>query len=170
MAPRTRAAGSPDRNEFGAMPYGQTVAAQHGYGHMYTRHMHEFGSTPEQFAKLAVDQRFNTLNNPRSHFARFGEQTIDDVLNSRYTNYPLHLLESVMPVAGAISFVLTTAERAKSSPHPAVYILGIGLKEYAGASNMQTRWTEPGVKYSAKIAFEMSGYRPSDVDFANVYD
>lgn len=169
MTARTPSASNPGVT-FGAGPYGQTVAANHGYGHMYTRHMHEYGTTTEQLAKLAVNQRFNTLNNPRSHFASYGEITVEDVLNARYTNYPLTLLQCVMPVAGAIAWVATSADRAKSHPHPPVYILGIGLKEYSSNPNMLTRWVEPGVKYSSRIAYEMAGYGPNDMDFANVYD
>lgn len=170
MAALTRGSGSPG-GEFGRGPFGTTVAANDGYGHMYTRHMHEFGTTMEQLAKIAVNQRFNTLNIvERSFFAAQGPITVQDVLAARYTNYPITLLQSVMPVAGAIAWVATSADRAKSHPHKPAYILGIGLKEYSSTADMHTRWVEPGVKYSSRIAYEMSGYGPNDMDFANFYD
>jgi len=170
MEARTVAAGSP-ANEFGRGPYGQTVAANDGYGHMYTRHMHEFGTTREQLAKIAVNQRFNTLNVPRAFFASHGPITVDDVLGARYTNYPITLLQSVMPVAGAISWVMTRADLAKSHPHPPVYVLGVGVREHSPQPDMQqTRWVEPGVKYTSRLAYEMAGYGPNDMDFANFYD
>jgi acetyl-CoA acetyltransferase len=170
MGARTIAADSPG-TEFGRGPYGVTVAANDGYGHMYTRHMHEFGTTREQLARIAVNQRFNTLNVPRSFFASHGPITVDDVLSARYTNYPITLLQSVMPVAGAIAWIATSGERASSHPHTPVYMLGLGVKEYSSNSDIQqTRWVEPGVKYTSRLAYEMSGYGPNDMDFANFYD
>src|SRR5262249_12483495 len=62
-------------------PFGPAQGAGTGYGLIYRRHMHEFGTTPEQLAKLAVDQRFNALQNPN---AVFHDQpiTLEDVMNS----------------------------------------------------------------------------------------
>ena len=85
---------------------------------MKRRHMYEFGTTQEQFARMAVNQRFNALTNPNAVF-RGQPITIDDVLNSRMVNDPLHLLECVMPCAGAAACIVTSAERAKSfRSHP----------------------------------------------------
>jgi len=84
------------------VPYGKAVAANTGYGWLYSRHMHVYGTKPEQIALISVRQRFNTLNNPRSAFQN-QPITLEDVLNSRYINEPLHILECVMPVAGAAS-------------------------------------------------------------------
>ena len=94
------------------IPYGMAVGANTGYGLIYVRHMHEYGTKPEQMAKMAVDQRFNALKNPNAAFHR-QPISIDDVLNSRYVNYPLHLLESVMPCDGAAACIVTTPERAR---------------------------------------------------------
>ena len=75
-----------------------------------------------------MDQRFNALQNPNAAF-QSQPITIDDVLNSRYINYPLHILESVMPTAGAIAFIVTTPERARALRQPPVYLLGTGVSQ-----------------------------------------
>ncbi len=157
------------RTEFEA-PYGPVVAMNGPYGLIKTRHMYEFGTTQEQFAKIAVDERFNALTNPNAVF-RGRPITIDDVLNSRFINDPLHILESVMPCCGGGAVIVTSAERAKALPHRPAYLLGAG----AGATTHMNIWQDPRfvdtpVKISAPRAFGMAGYAPRDMQFAEFYD
>ncbi len=151
-------------------PFGMAPGACTGYGLMMRRHMYEFGTTAEQFAQMAVNQRFNALKNPNAAFA--GQAiTVDDVLNSRMVNDPLHLFECVMPCAGAAACIVTSAERARTLPNPPVYILGAA----ASASDHDIIWqaerlTTSPVALSARRALEMSGYGPRDIEFAEFYD
>lgn len=163
-----RPAGGSVSAEF-EQPFGPAQGAGTGYALIYRRHMHEYGTTPEQMAKLAVDQRFNARENPNAAF--FGQPiVIEDVLNSRYINEPLHMLECVMPAAGAAACIVTTAERAKALPNRPVYILGCGI-EQANAAIWQTpRMTTSPAKVSAALAFSMAGYSPRDMQFAEFYD
>jgi len=163
-----RPAGGSVNTEF-EQPFGPAAGAGTGYALIYRRHMHEYGTTPEQMAKLAVDQRFNALTNPNSAFA--GQPiTIDDVLNSRYINEPLHMLECVMPSAGAAACIVTTAERAKALPNRPVYILGCGIEQGNAAFWQTPRITTSPAKVSAARAFQMAGYSPRDMQFAEFYD
>ena len=85
-----------------------------------------------------MNQRFNALLNPNAVFQ--GQPiTLDDVLNSRMVNDPLHLLECVMPCGGAAACLCTSAERANAFPHPPVYLLGAG----ASATDHDTIWQSP---------------------------
>ncbi len=153
--------------EFDA-PYG-LIAANPGYALIARRHMHEFGTTPEQLAKVAVDQRKNACKNP---VALFGskEITTADVLNSRMIVDPLHLLEIVSPCTGGGAFIVTSAERAKRSPHRPVSLLGAG--EAGGHSSIThaRSLTTSLVKPAAEAAFKMAGVTPQDMDFAQPYD
>src|SRR5918999_5723228 len=116
-----------------------------------------------------ADQRFNALQNPNSAF--MGQPiTIEDVLNSRYINEPLHLLECVMPAAGAAACIVTSAERAKSLRNKPVYVLGCGLEQANVALWETDKITTTPVRVSALRAFEMAGYGPKDVQFAEFYD
>lgn len=155
-------------NEFEA-PFGPAVAANNAYGYMYARHMFRYGSKPEQFAQMAVNKRFNAQENPNSPFQ--GQPiTVEDVLNSRYVNWPLHLLECVMPCAGATSFIVTTAERAKALPNPPAYILGMGLCQYPNPLWRNQYVTETATSYAAPSAYKMAGYNANDMQFAEFYD
>ena len=150
-------------------PYGPAVAANNNYGMLYTRHMHEYGTRHEQIAQIAARQRYNAQQNELSAF--LGQPiTLEDVMNSRYINYPLHILESVMPVAGAIAYIVTTAERARALPHPPVYLLGCGLAVGYVNSYLKPNQTEVPVRYSSASAYNMAGYGPKDMQFANFYD
>ncbi len=150
-------------------PFGMAPGANTGYGLIYRRHMHEFGTTPEQMAKVAVDQRFNALTNENAVF-RGQPITIEDVLSSRYINEPLHLLESVMPADGAAACIVTNAERAKASPNRPAYILGAGLEQGAANIWQSPRMTVTPVAISARKAYEMAHYGPNDIEFAEFYD
>lgn len=150
-------------------PFGMAAGANTGYGMIYKRHMHEYGTTQEQLAKLAADQRFNALPNENAVFQ--GQPiTVDDVLSSRYINYPLRILESVMPCDGAAALILTTAARAKAMPNKPVYILGAGVVQGAAAIWQSPRITVSPTRESAAQAFQMAGYRPKDMQFAEFYD
>ncbi|MBM3946908.1 MAG: thiolase family protein, partial [SAR202 cluster bacterium] len=161
--------GGPSMNEELEQPFGPSAGANTGYALMYVRHMAEYGTTQEQLAHIAANQRFNALENPNSAFK--GQPiTVEDVLKSRYVNYPLRLLECVMPCGGAAAIIVTSAERAKFSYHPPVYLLGSGFGVKALAEwQMETLTTTP-VARSAPTAFAMSGYTPRDIQFAEFYD
>ena len=93
-----------------------------------------------------------------------------DVINSRYVNYPLRLLECVMPCAGAAAVIVTTAERAKASLTKPAYVLGggIALDDFGGMQRPDITITP--VSRSAPTALAMSGYTPRDIQFAEFYD
>ena len=151
-------------------PFGPVIAANGGYGLMKQRHMYQYGTTQEQFAKCSVDERFNALLNENALWK--GQPiTIEDVLNSRYTNDPLHLLECVMPCSGAAAVIVTSAARAKALPNPPVYVLGVGGPATLKNSVWQAEEVALSpVVLSAPTAFQMAGYSPKDMQFAEFYD
>ncbi len=151
-------------------PFGPAIGANAGYGLIKQRYMYEYGATQEQFAKCAVDERFNALTNPNALW-KGRPITIEDVLNSRFINDPLHLLESVMPCSGAAAVIVTTAERARALPNPPVFVLGIG----GPATRHDMIWQEESVTttpviLSAPTALRMAEYNASEMQFAEFYD
>ena len=153
--------------EFDA-PYGLS-GANAGYALIARRHMHEFGTTPEQLAKISVDQRTNACANPQ---ALFGKQliTIEDVLNSRMIADPLHLLEVVSPATGGGAFIVTSADRAKQSPNRPVYLLGAGEAGEHSSITRAPNMTHSLVKPAADQAFAMAGVSREQIDFIQPYD
>ena len=75
-----------------------------------------------------------------------------------------------MPVAGAIAYIVTTAERAKTLRKPPVYLLGAGVSQgYDNHWYMPDMTVTPTV-YSAPQAYAMAGYGAKDMQFAEFYD
>ncbi|HEX2172108.1 MAG TPA: thiolase family protein [Dehalococcoidia bacterium] len=150
-------------------PYGP-MGANSGYALAARRHMSLYGTTSDQLAKIAVDQRTNACANPGAIF--YGKPlTIEDVLNSPLIVDPLHLLEIVMPCAGGSAVVVTSADRARDLPHKPVYLLGAGEKvTHAGAITHMPDYTVTPIKDTAAKAFAMAGLGPGDMDLVSVYD
>ncbi len=133
-----------------------------------SRHMHEFGTTSEQLAEIAVSTRAWASLNPR---ARYQEPlTTKEVLESPMQCSPLHLLDCCLVTDGAGAFVMTSAERAASLRRPPVYVLGAATcHDHMMISQMPDLSTTPGV-VSGRSAFDMAGLKPSDVDVLMGYD
>lgn len=149
-------------------PYGN-IGANCGYAMIARRHMHEYGTKPEQMAKVAVDQRTNALKNP---LATFNDKalTINDVLSSRVIVDPLHLFEIVSPVSGGAAVIVASPEVAKRAKHPPIWLLGAG--EFANHSSITyaPSLTESPIKTAADAAFKMSGLKPTDMQLVCPYD
>jgi acetyl-CoA C-acetyltransferase len=149
-------------------PYGN-IGANCGYALIARRHMFEFGTTPEQMAKVAVDQRRNAMGNP---MALFGDKplTIEEVLASRMIVDPLHIFEIVSPCTGGAAFIVAAPEVARRSKHPPVWLLGAG--EYSNHSSVTyaPSLTTSPIKLAAENAFKMAGLSPSNMDLVCPYD
>ncbi len=150
------------------MPFG-AIGANFGYALIANRYKYEYGVTPEQLAKIAVAQRYNACHNPNALF--FGQPiAIDDVLNSPVVVDPLHLLEIVMPVAGAAALVVTSARKARKLKNPPAYILGAGEHTTHRSITYAPSLTNSAITAAADTAFKMAGVRRKDIDLASIYD
>lgn len=150
------------------MPYGM-LGANVGYAMLATRYTHEYGLTDIQRAKVAVDQRKNANANPQ---AIFHDQslTTEDVLASEIICEPLHMLEIVMPSAGAAAVLVTSADRARDAKRPPAWLLGAGESVTHSSFAQAPALDATGVGIAARSAFAQAGIKPSDVGLASLYD
>jgi len=151
-------------------PYGMVPSSGNvGYALITRRHMHEFGTTPEQLAKVAVDQRTSACKNSD---ALFGTKAIGiaDVLNSPMILDPLHLLEIVSPCTGGAAIIVTSSDRVGEAPHGPVFLLGAGEagghSSIVHAESLTTSLIEP----AARGAFLMAGVQVHEIDLVQTYD
>ncbi len=154
-------------NQF-EVPYG-AVGPAIGYGLATTRHMHEYGTTSEQLAEVAVATRKWASLNPKA-FMR-DPISIDDVLSSRLIAWPFHLLDCCLVTDAGGAVVITAAERARDLAKAPVYVLGTGeCVTHQMVSQMPAfaRWDAAVV--SGERAFRMAGVRHADIDVAELYD
>lgn len=147
-------------------PFGLTSAvSQHAT--VAARHMHDFGTTSEQLAAVAVAFRKHAALNPAATMRT--PITVADVLASRWVTKPLHLLDCCLVSDGAGAVVVTSSERARNLRKPPIYVAGFGLGYTQGPLEMPAL-TTLGSAQSSAVAYAMSGLRPADVDFAELYD
>jgi acetyl-CoA acetyltransferase len=152
-----------------AVPYGPTVGANGWYAMIAKRYEALYGATVEKRAKICVDLRTNANHNPMAIF-HDTPITIEDVVNSRIVADPLHLLECVMPCAGACAFIVARADVARDMPHKPAYILGGALGILRSNLTHVGEITESPVGRAAPKAFAMAGYKPEEIQVMEIYD
>jgi acetyl-CoA C-acetyltransferase len=151
-----------DQYEF---PFGPTTVG--AYAMVAQRHMHDYGTKPEQLAEIAVTMRHHASMNP---VAKYRDPiTVDDVLSSRVISSPLHLLDCCIISDGGGALVVTSAERARDLKKKPAYILGVG-EAVRHAARGQRDFLDIAAAQSGRLAFERAGVAHKDIDMAMVYD
>jgi acetyl-CoA C-acetyltransferase len=148
------------------LPYGLRLPMG-AYALAASRHMAEYGTTSEQLAQIAVDTRRWAALNPR---ARFQDPiTVDDVLASPMVADPLHLLEIVMPSAGAAALVVVHPDLVADAPH-AAWLLGAGECVTHKTITYAPSLTDTAIRPAADRAFQQAGIGRDRVGLASLYD
>lgn len=163
----SRAAASPrERNPY-EDPYRPFMPTS-AYALAASRHMHQYGTTREQLAEVAVAARQWALLNPKAWEKE--PLTIEQVLNARMVSYPFTVRDCCLVVDGGGALILTSAARAKSLKKKPAYVLGVGeALGHATISNMPDL-TVTAAAESGPKAFGMAGLKPSDVNMISLYD
>ncbi len=139
------------------------------YALAQARHMHEYGTTREQVAEVAVSTRKWAQRNPRALMR--DPITVDDVLSSRAIAWPIHLLDCCVVTDGGGALVVTSADRAKDLRRKPVWVLGTGEATcHSIISQMPRFHVWDAAVMAGERAWAMSGAKPSDVDLAMLYD
>ena len=133
-----------------------------------TRHMHEYGTTAEQLAEVAVATRKWAALNPRA-FMRH-PISIEEVLASRWISEPLHLLDCCLVTDGGGAVVIVSEERARDLAKPPVWILGHGEAHTHHTISSMPDLTNTPAELSGRMAFATSGTRPEEMDVVEIYD
>jgi acetyl-CoA acetyltransferase len=133
-----------------------------------SRHMHQYGTTREQLAAVAVAAREWALLNPVAWEKK--PLTIQEVLNARMVSYPFTVRDICLVTDGGGAIVITSADRARSFKKPPVYVLGCGQSITHNAISSMPDLTTTGAVASGKEAFAMAKLGPADVDAVELYD
>ena len=152
------------------VPYGVVAPAQ-WYSLIARRHMHEFGTTPEQLGAVAVAMRKHAQMNEKA-LMREKPMTIDDYLASPILFGPYRLLDCCLETDGAAAVVVTSADRARDAKQKPVHVSGVATGHPYPADDITNRKDifEIGLTHAAPRAFEMAEVEHKDIDFAEVYD
>jgi acetyl-CoA acetyltransferase len=140
-----------------------------GYALAAKRHMHEFGTTEEQLAEIAVATRKWAALNPAATMR--DPLTIEDVMASPRIADPLKLLDCCLVTDGAGAVVMTTAENARAAGVKPIHVRGFGEAHThwsIGAMPDLARLT--AAQMSGARAFEMAGIGHDAIDLVECYD
>lgn len=132
------------------------------------RHMHEFGTTREQMAEVAVAARAWANTNPEA-FAK-GPLTIADCLAARLISTPISVRDCCLVTDGGAAMVLVRSDRAKDCPQPPVPILGAAAATWYNSLSQAEDVTITAAAESGPRAMAMAGVTPAEIDVVQVYD
>ena len=138
------------------------------YAMAASRHMHQYGTTREQLAEVAVSARKWALMNPKAW--EIEPLTIVQVINARMVSYPFTVRDCCLVTDGGGAIILTLADKAKTLKKKPVYVLGTGEAiSHANISSMKDL-TVTAAAISGPKAFNMAGMKPSDMNMLSLYD
>jgi len=147
--------------------WGNTLVGN--YALAAARHMHEYGTKPEQLAEIAVTMRDHASVNPLAQYR--DPITVDDVLTSRQVADPLHMLDCCVISDGGAACVVTSDDRARDLRKPPAYILGAAhaLTHHLNISQMADINLTAAAQ-SGPLALQRAGVSLADVDVLQLYD
>jgi acetyl-CoA acetyltransferase len=151
-----------------------------GPGHLFAllarRHMHEYGTTREHLAEVALAIREHAVGNPEA--AMYGRPlTREAYFGASMIADPHCLFDFCLESDGAVAAVVTSVDRARDLPHTPVKVLSAvhgGAREWGRSiywMNMPARtFASSGHEAIARHLYARAGIGPDDVDVAQLYD
>lgn len=139
------------------------------YALMATAHMHKYGTTEEQMARVAVKNHHNGTLNPKAHFQK--EVTLEKVMASRVIAWPLKLYDCSLISDGASCLILTHPNIAKTFTDIPIHIIGSGqASDTIGLYERSELTTLKAGRLAGQEAYKMAQVTPKDLDVVEVHD
>ena len=147
--------------------FGATFPSLHAM--IARRHMHDFGTTREQIAQVAVKNHKHGSLNPKAQYQK--EINLDTVLRSPMVSDPLGMFDCAPNSDGAAAVVLCAMEKAKKYTETPVKILASGQASDTLALHHRNSIVGfAATRVAADRAFKQARLTPKDVNFAEVHD
>lgn len=132
------------------------------------RHMHEYGTTREDFAAIAMAFRTHALRNPEAMMKT--PLSLQEYLQARLIVDPFGLYDCSLVSDGAGAVVVTSAERARDLRMRPVLIKGFGTFNNTRGWYLDDHMVTTAASESGKKAYELAGVGPEEIDTAQIYD
>ncbi len=165
-----RAAAPISGDQLHSRAYGWQSAGQM-FAPSFMRHMHDYGTRPEQVAMVKVIHSEHASSNPKALYKK--RVTVDEVLNSRMICKPLHLLDCCVETDNANCIIVTSADRARDCPHHPVLIrsvVGRCCKPRVDMHYQHGPISTVAGFYGKNILFPNADVGPQDIDVTGSYD
>jgi len=151
-----------------SLPYGAASAAV-WIAMMAKRHFHEFGTTREQMAQIALNARKNAGLNPKAVYR--DPMTLDDYMNVRMISEPFCLYDCDVPVDASTAFIISSVDAAKDCRKPPLRIESVGSALHGRPSWDQfDDLTTMALRDAGRMLFDRTDLAPQDVHVAELYD
>ncbi|GIU88094.1 MAG: lipid-transfer protein [Acidimicrobiia bacterium] len=137
------------------------------------RHMHEYGTTRDHLANVALAFRKHANRNP---LATMGHKTLtrDEYMNARWISEPLCLYDNCLETDGALAVVITSAERARDCRQPPAYVHAFAQGLPRQHQTMTNYFTDDPLRgpawAAARRLWANADVGPQDVKVAQLYD
>lgn len=132
------------------------------------RYMHEYGLTREQLSQVSVKAHDHGALNPNAQIRK--RVSLDEVMASRPVADPFTLWHCCPTGDGAAAVVLAAGDIARRSEIRPVRIVASEVTSGLFTNGYRDMtWAELTAR-GAKLAYEMAGLGPEDLDVAEVHD
>lgn len=133
------------------------------------RHFHEYGTTSEQLAQIALNARRNAMRNPAAIYRE--PLSMAQYMDGRMISTPLRIFDCDVPVDASVAVIVSRIEDAKHLRNPPIRIEAVGSALHAADSWFRPEdLTQPGSVDAAHMMWSRTELRPRDVDVAELYD
>jgi len=133
------------------------------------RHQHEFGTTEEQLARIAVKNHYYGARNENALFRK--EVTSEKALASEPVASPLRVYDCCANADGAACVILAAEKRVGQLSDKPVWLDGLGCATASMSVLRRPNLTGlPSAADAARQAYEMAGVSAADVKVAEVHD
>lgn len=132
-------------------------------------YMHEFGTSREQLAQIALNARRNAALNPKAIYRE--PLSLDDYLQARMISTPLCLFDCDVPIDGSTVIIVSHRDTA-----PDLASQAIRIESIAGPLHDKSTWDQQAdlTRFVAEAAgdrlWSRTDLSPADVDCAQLYD
>jgi acetyl-CoA acetyltransferase len=133
------------------------------------RHFHEYGTTREQLAQIALTARRHAAGNPRAVYRE--PMTMESYFAARTISTPFCLYDCDVPVDGATAVVVSRAEVARDMRRPPLRVEAVGSALHGRPSWDQfDDLTTMAMRDAGAMLWTRTDLKPADVDVAELYD
>ena len=132
------------------------------------RLMDTHGATAEDFAQVSVKNHHHGALNPRAQYQK--EFTVEEVLQSRMVAEPITLLQCCPNTDGAAAVVMCSMDVARKFTTSPVKVVASVLRSADYSFRKEDLTSFAFGKKAARMAYEMAGIGPEDVDLVELHD
>lgn len=139
------------------------------FAELGVRHMNQYGTRREHFAKIAVKNHKYSVHNPRSQYRK--AYTLEEVMNARMVCWPNSLYMCCPTGDGAAAVILCSMEKARQFTGKPVLIANSTMTT-PSFTQESLGWVEVATmtRKAADMAYEASGIGPEDLDVVELHD